>query len=316
MNSLFDNAIQSIQIGIEDFEANDPKRALSAVRNFYAGTLLLAKEVLARAVPKASLEDVLAERHKAVPDGKGGVRFVASTRTIDFNEIAGRFSAFGLKIDRSALAELNRIRNDVEHLYTQVSHEKAREAIAKAFPVVIDLFRQIGEEPHDHLGQSWDTMLAVKAVYDRELRQCIETFDGVDWQSESLSKASRPCPKCGSHLVYRIDQSRSEAGFADAQCRQCGERIDAIALMEAALDAYFEAESHWAAKDGLESPLGVCPECATRTYICWEEENQCTNCHLELGNCARCNEALTPNNVSDESSSLCGYCANLMSKDD
>jgi len=154
MNNLFDNAIQSIQIGIEDFEANDPKRALSAVRNFYAGAILLGKEALARAVPKDAFEDVLAERHKAVPDGKGGVRFLASAKTIDFNEIAGRFSAFGLKIDRSSLAELNRVRNDVEHLYTQVSHDKAREAIAKAFPVVIDLFRQIGEEPHDHLGQS------------------------------------------------------------------------------------------------------------------------------------------------------------------
>jgi hypothetical protein len=59
MNSLFDNAIQSIQIGIEDYEANEPKRALSAVRNFYAGTLLLAKEVLVRAVPKAKIKDVL-----------------------------------------------------------------------------------------------------------------------------------------------------------------------------------------------------------------------------------------------------------------
>jgi hypothetical protein len=49
MNTLFDNAIQSIQLGIEDYEHNDPMRALSAVRNFYAGTLLLAKEVLVRA---------------------------------------------------------------------------------------------------------------------------------------------------------------------------------------------------------------------------------------------------------------------------
>ena len=28
MNSLFNNAIQSIQIGIEDYQHNDPKRAL------------------------------------------------------------------------------------------------------------------------------------------------------------------------------------------------------------------------------------------------------------------------------------------------
>jgi hypothetical protein len=43
---LFRNAVQSIQLGIEDYQANNSKRAVSAVRNFYAGVLLLAKEVL------------------------------------------------------------------------------------------------------------------------------------------------------------------------------------------------------------------------------------------------------------------------------
>ncbi len=56
MNTLFDNAIQSIQLGVEDYQANDPRRALSAVRNFYAGILLLAKEVLVRTAPGASPE--------------------------------------------------------------------------------------------------------------------------------------------------------------------------------------------------------------------------------------------------------------------
>jgi len=64
MNSLFKNAIESIQLGVEDFEANDPRRALSAVRNFYPGTLLLAKEVLVRKAPKAIPHDVIGTRFK------------------------------------------------------------------------------------------------------------------------------------------------------------------------------------------------------------------------------------------------------------
>lgn len=51
MSGLFENAVQSIQLGVEDYQDNDPKRALSAVRNFYAGVLLLAKEALVRAAP-------------------------------------------------------------------------------------------------------------------------------------------------------------------------------------------------------------------------------------------------------------------------
>jgi predicted RNA-binding Zn-ribbon protein involved in translation (DUF1610 family) len=272
--------------------------------------LLLAKEVLVRAAPKANPKDVVGANCKPILDGKGGIDFTSGNRTIDFNEIGERFKAFNLKIDHASLKDLSRIRNDMEHLYTQANRETVREAIAKAFPVVVELFRQINEEPHEHLGESWTVMLNAKQLYERELKQCTETFDGIEWKSQALSEASRPCPKCGSHLVYRLDQSRNESGFADAQCRQCGEKIDAIRLMEAALEAHFEYESYSSVKDGGEDPLGLCPECATKTYVIWNEENQCTNCFISLESCDRCHVSLTPINVSDDSSSLCGYCSN------
>jgi hypothetical protein len=316
MNDLFNNAIQSIQLGIEDYESNAPKRSPSAVRNFYAGVLLLAKEVLVQAAPNANPKDVIGAQYKPVPDGNGGIDFTAGNRTIDFNEIGERFAAFNLKIDKAALKDLNKIRNDMEHLYSQATRDTVREAISKAFPVVVDLFRQMDEEPREHLGSSWAVMLAAKDLYDRELKQCKATFDDVEWKSQALSEAARPCPHCGSHLVYRVNQTNSESGFADAQCRQCGEKIDAITLMETALEAHFESESYHAAKEGSESPLGMCPECATNTYVIWDEENQCVNCFISLEDCDRCGEPLTPNNVSDDSSSLCGYCSNAMAKDD
>jgi hypothetical protein len=116
MNSLLANATQSIQAGLEDYRANDPRRALSAVRNFYSGVLLLAKHVLVHSVPNAKPEEILAAKYKPIADGVGGVTFVAqSHQTIDFSNLGTRFSDFGLKIDQSALKDLNRIRNDIEH---------------------------------------------------------------------------------------------------------------------------------------------------------------------------------------------------------
>lgn len=44
MSSLFANAVASIRMGVEDFQQQDHDRDISAVRNFYAGVLLLAKE--------------------------------------------------------------------------------------------------------------------------------------------------------------------------------------------------------------------------------------------------------------------------------
>lgn len=47
------NAAASIRLGIEDYQASDDDkdRVLSAVRNVYAGILLLCKEVLRRLFP-------------------------------------------------------------------------------------------------------------------------------------------------------------------------------------------------------------------------------------------------------------------------
>ena len=54
---ILTNAIISIQLGVEDYQAakKDARRSLSGVRNVYAGVLLLCKEVLRQQAP----DDVL-----------------------------------------------------------------------------------------------------------------------------------------------------------------------------------------------------------------------------------------------------------------
>lgn len=49
--SIIQNAIDSIQIGVEDFQSDDDRRSVSAVRNIAAGILLLYKEKLCQLSP-------------------------------------------------------------------------------------------------------------------------------------------------------------------------------------------------------------------------------------------------------------------------
>ena len=106
-------------MGIEDYSSDRPDRSLSAVRNFYAGVLLLAKEVLVRAAPHADADEIIGARYKPVPDGSGGVMHAPDGhRTIDFDTIGKRFKDFKLEIDQAALGELNKIRNEIEHRFT------------------------------------------------------------------------------------------------------------------------------------------------------------------------------------------------------
>jgi hypothetical protein len=119
MPSLFSNAVASIRMGVEDFRQQDADRDISAVRNFYAGVLLLAKEALIRAAPNADPDIVIGAKLKPVPDGVGGVAMeqVGNT-TVDFQQVASRAADFGIALDHKALAALNKIRNDMEHHYT------------------------------------------------------------------------------------------------------------------------------------------------------------------------------------------------------
>jgi hypothetical protein len=227
-----------------------------------------------------------------------------------------RFKAFGLSIDKGALADLNKIRNDMEHLYTSADSKKVREAIARAFPVVVALFGQLHEEPANHLCESWKPMLDVKAVFDRELAECDASFEKVDWESHAVSNASRVCPKCGSRLLHQNDAANEARQEADSSCRQCGGHVAADDMIVAALKGLFEWENHEAYKDGGEPSLGRCPECNLETYVMSGDENHCAWCDLELGECLRCSTDLTPDNVSWDSNEFCSYCDNAMSKDD
>jgi hypothetical protein len=132
-SALFENAISAIRMGIEDYASEMPERSLSAVRNFYAGLLLLAKEVLVRKTPLASPDAVIGARYKPVPNSAGGVDFVwDGKQTIDFATIPKRFDDFDLPLDklaRKALDDLNSVRNDIEHRYTNKPAEIVRELI-------------------------------------------------------------------------------------------------------------------------------------------------------------------------------------------
>jgi len=317
MNGLFGNAVQSIQLGVEDYQANDPKRALSAVRNFYAGVLLLAKEVLVRAAPDASPEDVIGARYKPVPDGSGGVTFKqASRQTIDFTTIGQRFKDFGLSINQSALDDLNRVRNEVEHHYTQSPHAAVREAIAKAMPVVADLFRLVKEAPHEALGDAWQVMLDVQAVYEAELMACRSTFNSVAWLDGTPPELQINCSECHSDLVEQQDPANTSHEAMECRCRLCGHEFSAEEAVTRALEVLFESESYIASKDGGDQPVQDCPECGLSTYLLTAEHVGCVWCGLVLGECGRCMTGLTPENVAADNHGLCGYCDNLMSKDD
>ena len=316
-SGLFENAVKSIQLGIEDYQSDDPKRTISAVRNYYAGILLLSKEVLIRKVPNANPQDVIGVRYKPIPDGNGGVSFrIESENTIDFVAIGKRFNDFGLRIDQSSLKVLNRIRNHLEHYFSDEPHEAVREAVAKTFPVVVELFRMAKEMPHEALGSAWETILNEKDIYEQELGMCQKSFEAIEWPVSILSDVEFSCPECHSSLVEQIDSENDNYEIMVCICKLCGNRFTSEKAIERALEVHFEWESYMAVTDGGVQPVHHCPECGIEAYLLTENQIGCAWCQTTLGECHRCSIELTPENVSSDRLNICSYCEHIMFKDD
>lgn len=317
-NKLFDNAVASIRLGIEDYRSNDLRRTVSAVRNFYAGVLLLAKGGLLQQAP--GVEDpfvLLAANYKPVPNGNGGVEYVAvGQATIDHVTIKSRFRDFNLEIDAQPLAELNKIRNDMEHYFSSHPRELVLQAIARVFPLVVRLFELNGAEPAKALGEEWTTMLEAREFFERLHNESSRTFAPIKWAMPILAEVEWQCPSCGSQLLAQVDPDNDSQEDMKCRCRACGETSDPVDVVQAGLEKHFEIDNFLAAKDGGDPPVQTCPDCGLTTYVMAADEHGCAWCGGKTrGACNLCGEELTPNTVSWEDSDVCAHCHHVMTRD-
>ena len=320
MSALFTNAVDSIRIGIEDYATTMPARALSAVRNFYAGVLLLGKEVLVRAAPLADPDKIIGAKYVPIPDGKGGVEHVIEGyQTIDFHTLGKRFKKFGIPIDTKELGELNRLRNAIEHRYTDKPAEAVREVIARAFPITVALFHQTGEHPADLLGDAWTTMLEVRALYESELKHCRGTLAAIDWVSATVAETHLRCAECGSDLIAQRDRANTDQKEMRLVCRSCGAEPDWDDTIVDAVDRALAYIAYDRCKDtGEAGPIYECPSCGCAAYI--DFEDACAACGETFeyeGQCARCSNGIPIEDaLAGFDEGLCGYCSHLLTKDD
>jgi len=314
---LLTNAIESIQVGVEDYQVGSRPRLISAVRNVYAGILLLYKEALLRHSPEGSGEVLIKAKIATVMGSTGELKFVGhGKKTVDTQQIRERFKDLGIVTDWSALNAIASVRNDVEHYYADITKDSVRSAIASAFLIIRTfIVTELEEDPPKLVGSAtWQLMLAENELYAEERRLCNEAFSVVEWTSETLRQGipKLRCSKCGSDLMCPSDDW---ADLADATlaCRACGTEVEAHHFVPKALDQELEWERYLAASDGADEPVGECPNCGVESYVF--AEGQCALCgESAQTDCARCGQTIPASEFG--SSPVCGYCDYLGSKDD
>ncbi|PMQ06540.1 hypothetical protein DyAD56_03525 [Dyella sp. AD56] len=297
-NPLYQNALDAIRIGVEDFIMGEPPRLASAVRNLTTGLLLLCKEKLRRLSPD---DEILIWKHlKPVPGGTSAVKLEHfGQQTVDVNEIKERFKSFGVAVDFAQLERVVKVRNQLEHHYVEKP-----EVVLSAFVDGFHFLRsflpiQLGADPSTVLGErAWNELLNQSAVYAAMLKECTETFKPIEVDGlPALLGAfliSPTCIHCASSLVGQVEPDNASPFDIRFKCEACGKTSDFADWMAEMLADHFAGEAYLAIKDGGAPPTDTCPECGNGTYV--SEDGQCFACGFEMPDgvaCGVCNEPLS-----------------------
>lgn len=320
MDKLLRNAIDSIEIGVEDFQSNDPRRALSAVRNVHAGVLLLCKTVLWRHSLDTDGSLIYSKvEPKKLANGK--IEWQPNkNKTVEVVDIKGRYKLLGLTLDWPKLDELTRHRNTIEHYYLTAPASAVKGALANALPLINTIMRdQLQTVPeHEFQTECWKVLLNNAVIQAEIERECIETFSKLEWPSTDVEFPIKhlACPSCGSGLIRQRVPDNAKPSEIEFACRACGDdELDTGELLEPALNEEAAGLFYIAMTDGGEPPVVMCPECGLNTYL--TDGGECVVCEkLISGSCAICGEGISVHEYNSEFPGLCGYHAYQAQKDD
>jgi hypothetical protein len=315
VSDLFTNAIESIVNGVEDFSGRNPRRVSSAIRNLYAGILLLLKEKLYQESPPSSEGILIYQRFLPRPTLAGVVLVPGGNATVDFREIQQRFKALDLKLDWKRLERMQEIRNDVEHHKLKHPEAVVREALANAFVLVATVLKEhLGEDPAQVLGVTWQAMLTEATLFKALDEECKKSRSGLKEMPSTATLAVEEfllCPSCDSSLMYAQEDTYWNTDFT---CRGCGVQSDLAQVMPTALARAYPPPRFW--RPGEEPPneeIGTCPNCSEETFSL--EDDICLVCGESrlYEECLRCGEKL---NLDEQDSGLCSYCEHMSNRDD
>lgn len=317
--AIFQNAINAIELGVADYtlSSEDPRRLHSAVRNLFAGILLLFKSKLAD-LSKNDDESLLKAKIRPTLQGDA-LRWVGEgSKTVDYVQIKERFDALKVKVDWSRLDNLHKYRNDIEHYFDNGGYKQSvvGQYIVNGFAIIHDfILSHLGKNPRDCFSEeTWEIFLKEKAIVEQEIRNRDLEFSKLEWFDPALCEILKSfhCTGCGSNLINVVAEDRQDdkASSAIFECRECGERYDYTELVRNFCDAMAEGRI-MIDNDIAYDYITRCPVCQERCYDTVME--LCYSCGT-AGSfvCDRCGETISAEEMdSYEETGLCGYCAHM-----
>lgn len=345
---LFQNAINAIKLAIEDYQKAfvDNKRYLSAIRNLHVGILLLLKEELRRLSPVNSNDVLIMKNMEMKYDPSSGqIICVGKGRnTIGYQEAVERLELMGKPLSSStmsAIRNLEKERNSIEHKYSTTSQNMMDSIISDATIAIAELLgeKYLSEPPADCLDdETWIEMQHItelynkmKRDYEEELKK-LNTVKQIDPRLFNFLRNGFFCSNCATDF-FRIDFGKN--GSVVFHCLGCGSEISwnemlvcfstwknaNLAILEDSLKEEYTFSMLDKIYNGKEDCLTKCPKCGRNTYVHTDKESGCKNpdcgCVFEYTECSLCGTRLEIYELEEasENGGLCSACLHNQEKD-
>lgn len=314
---IFKNAINAIELGVEDYElsAKDPRRLQSAVRNLFAGILLLFKSKLAELSQK---DDESLLKQKVVPVIQNGeIKWVGEgKKTVDVQQIQDRFKHLNIEVDWTRLNELQNYRNNIEHYFdkNKCNITVVRQYIVSGFTVIHSfLISHLHKNPKESFSRRiWNIFLREKNIVIQELENRDLEFAKLKWHDPNLCEILKSfhCIRCESNLINVVQKAylSSAATTAEFECRACGRKYTYLDMVR----NFCSPMQYGLIVVNGQVPycdFSTCPECNEFCYdtlmgLCYACGAK--GCYI----CDKCGDHVPASelDVFDESG-FCGYCS-------
>ncbi len=283
--SILDNAINSIVIGLEDYDSLDDKKLIYSVRNIFAGILLLFKYKLSELSPAGSDEVLIKQKLLPVITDDGVLKWVGTGRkTVDVFAIKERFKSLGINTDWEKVDRINKYRNDIEHYYSALVEDSILQLMSDSFLIIRNFIHdELNKDPKVLLGHKHWTILVdanqcyESDVYKKEKLKLDLLIDQLEFFNGEIAKAFKAyyCDGCGSGLIESLEKS-GPALDADFKCLSCETLYSYEEIVDKVVVDYFGKVTFISLKEGQIMPLENCLSCCNGIYI--NAHNVCASC--------------------------------------
>lgn len=300
---ILQHAVDSVELGVNDFRMDEALREISAMRNIYAGLLLLFKVKLVQLGNNDELIWIGAKRK----------------RSVDYEQIRDLFKKHEVRVDWSKLGNIRKYRNDIEHLYDarRLKRDSVRQYILDSFSIACAFMRDhLSKDPQDLFDpEPWQYWMEEKSIFEQQQRECIALLDAFKWptRTSALHVRNACCPECSSILLKPLPEKYYHNNYPDFRCSVCGHEMEFDLLLIAACEQVEERECYDYKCSG-PMRFGECISCGHNTYDSLEGE--CAICGAEPFVCVRCGNIISTDEMAQDNGKVCGYCIHQAAKDD